>query len=88
MLAFGWFSVVAHAECGDRTALLDELEPLLLELANSAEAAPEDLAAAQRRIEHTDLLFKLRVTGGRLQREGDEAMKKQQRRRKTKSKRQ
>ena len=50
-------------------ALLDELEPLLLELANSAEAAPDDLAAAQRRIEHTDLLFKLRVTGERLQRD-------------------
>lgn len=50
-------------------ALLDELEPLLLELANSADAAPDDLAAAQRRIEHTDLLFKLRVTGERLQRD-------------------
>ncbi len=50
-------------------ALLDELEPLLLELANSAGAAPDDLAAAQRRIAHTDLLFKLRVTGERLQRD-------------------
>ena len=50
-------------------ALLDELEPLLLELAHSDGAAPDDLAAAQRRIEHTDLLFKLRVTGERLQRD-------------------
>ncbi len=50
-------------------ALLDELEPLLLELSHSSEAAPDDLAAAQRRIEHTDLLFKLRVTGERLQRD-------------------
>ena len=50
-------------------ALLDELEPLLLELAHSSEAAPDDLAAAQRRIEQTDLLFKLRVTGERLQRD-------------------
>ena len=50
-------------------ALLDELEPLLLELANSAGAAPDDLATAQRRIENTDLLFKLRVTGERLQRD-------------------
>ena len=49
-------------------ALLDELEPLLLELAHSSDAAPDDLAAAQRRIEQTDLLFKLRVTGERLQR--------------------
>ncbi len=52
-------------------ALLDELEPLLLELANTAnpaELAPNDLRAAQRRIEKTDLLFKLRVTGERLQR--------------------
>lgn len=50
-------------------ALLDQLEPLLLELAHSEGAAPDDLAAAQRRIEHTDLLFKLRVTGERLQRD-------------------
>lgn len=50
-------------------ALLDELEPLLLELAHSTDAAPDDLAAAQRRIENTDLLFKLRVTGERLQRD-------------------
>ena len=50
-------------------ALLDELEPLLLELAHSEGAAADDLAAAQRRIEHTDLLFKLRVTGERLQRD-------------------
>lgn len=50
-------------------ALLDELEPLLLELAHSEAAAPDDLAAAQRRIEKTDLLFKLRVTGERLQRD-------------------
>ncbi len=50
-------------------ALLDELEPLLLELAHSSDAAPDDLAAAQRRIEQTDLLFKLRVTGERLQRD-------------------
>jgi len=61
----------AAGRAGQRriVALLDELEPLLLELANSAAAAPEDLAAAQRRIEHTDLLFKLRVTGERLQRD-------------------
>ena len=50
-------------------ALLDELEPLLLELAHSEAAAPDDLANAQRRIENTDLLFKLRVTGERLQRD-------------------
>ena len=50
-------------------ALLDELEPLLLELAHSEAAAPDDLVAAQRRIENTDLLFKLRVTGERLQRD-------------------
>jgi hypothetical protein len=50
-------------------ALLDELEPLLLELAHSDAAAPDDLVAAQRRIENTDLLFKLRVTGERLQRD-------------------
>lgn len=52
-------------------ALLDELEPLLLELANPANPAniaPNDLRAAQRRIDKTDLLFKLRVTGERLQR--------------------
>jgi hypothetical protein len=50
-------------------ALLDELEPLLLELAHGGEAAPDDLEAAQQRIDNTDLLFKLRVTGERLQRD-------------------
>ncbi|MEO8277404.1 MAG: hypothetical protein ABI639_14415 [Thermoanaerobaculia bacterium] len=50
-------------------ALLDELEPLLLELAHSSDAAPDDVQAAQRRIDNTDLLFKLRVTGERLQRD-------------------
>lgn len=61
----------AAARAGQRriVALLDELEPLLLELAHSHDAATDDLAATQERIERTDLLFKLRVTGERLQRD-------------------
>ena len=59
-------------------ALLDELEPLLLELAHSvpdgattgdtdsvasAKVAREELTATQQRIEEKDLLFKLRIAG-------------------------
>jgi hypothetical protein len=49
-------------------ALLDELEPLLLEIANSSAESAADLSAAQERIEEKDLLFKLRVSGERLER--------------------
>jgi hypothetical protein len=49
-------------------ALLDELEPLLLELANSPSDSADDLTATQRRIDDNDLLFKLRVAGDRLER--------------------
>lgn len=51
-------------------ALLDELEPLLLELANvgaESSTSVDELAAAKRRIDDNDLLFKLRVAGERLQ---------------------
>ncbi len=43
-------------------ALLDQLEPVLLELAN----APADLGDARRRVDDGDLLFKVRIIGGRL----------------------
>jgi hypothetical protein len=52
-------------------ALLDELEPLLLELANAPAESPdsiEELSATKERIDQKDLLFKLRVTGDRLER--------------------
>lgn len=49
-------------------ALLDELEPLLLELAHAPTDSPDELPAAQRRIEENDLLFKLRVAGERIDR--------------------
>ncbi|MCM2270345.1 MAG: hypothetical protein NDJ75_09600 [Thermoanaerobaculia bacterium] len=45
-------------------ALLDELEPLLLELVHRPESDP--LADLQHRIAERDLLFKVRVVGGRL----------------------
>ena len=45
-------------------SLLDELERVLLDVANSPSALPEhDLQAIQQRIENGGLLFKVRVTG-------------------------
>ena len=42
--------------------LLDDLEPILLELAHAdSQLSPEELQAIQRRIESRELLFKLRV---------------------------
>ena len=49
-------------------ALLDELEPLLLELANAPVDSKEELSSTQQRIDRTDLLFKLRIAGDRLER--------------------
>lgn len=49
-------------------ALLDELEPLLLELAHAPADSKEELSSTQQRIDRTDLLFKLRVAGDRLER--------------------
>jgi hypothetical protein len=46
-------------------ALLDELEPLLVELANGT--AGDEVPSLQRRIDQRDLLFKVRVVGSRLQ---------------------
>ena len=50
--------------------LLDELEPLLVELANtpvgSAGSAAGEVTSLQQRIDERDLLFKVRVVGARL----------------------
>jgi len=43
-------------------ALLAELEPLLVELANAPDGGGDELAAARDRLESNDLLFKVRVT--------------------------
>ncbi len=49
-------------------SLLDELEPIFLELAHGEGAlAPAVLEGVQRRIEEQDTLFKLRVVSGRLE---------------------
>lgn len=51
-------------------ALLDELEPFLLELANApAEPTGEELQDLQRRVRERALLFKVRVVGERLDRQ-------------------
>ncbi len=48
-------------------ALLDELEPLLVELANlPADPAAGEVTSLQHRIDERDLLFKVRVVGARL----------------------
>lgn len=56
-------------------ALLDQLEPLLLELANAPDDAAGELSAAQRRIDENDLLFKLRVAAERAERDSRPAPK-------------
>lgn len=49
-------------------ALLDELEPFLLELAHAPDATPaEELQDLRRRIDGRDLLFKVRVVSHRLE---------------------
>ncbi|MFP5286984.1 MAG: hypothetical protein ACLGI9_14680, partial [Thermoanaerobaculia bacterium] len=51
-------------------ALLDELEPFLLELANApAEPRGEELQDLRRRVRERALLFKVRVVGERLDRQ-------------------
>ena len=53
------------AHDGDLThaSLLDDLERVLLDVANSpAEMSSEDLLALQQRMEHDSLLFKVRIT--------------------------
>lgn len=47
-------------------ALLDQLEPVLTELAN-APAGAGGLDDVRRRVEEDDLLFKVRIVGGRLE---------------------
>ncbi|HVR95383.1 MAG TPA: hypothetical protein VMW27_02130 [Thermoanaerobaculia bacterium] len=48
-------------------ALLDELEPFLLELAHApSEVSPEEVETLQARIEARSLLFKMRIAGDRL----------------------
>lgn len=61
----------AAERAGDRQALalLDELEPVLAELANGEPESTSDVLEARRRIEDRDLLFKVRVLGARLDRE-------------------
>jgi len=60
---------LAAERAGQRrvAALLAELEPLFLELANAEDPGPEgSVAAARERLESRDLLFKVRVTRGRI----------------------
>lgn len=53
-------------------ALLDELEPFLLELAHAPEEAPaEEMDDLRRRIEERALLFKVRVVSHRLENPAD-----------------
>lgn len=52
-------------------ALLDELERVLMDIANTPQnAPPADLEALQRRIENDGLLFKVRVIGANVREKG------------------
>jgi hypothetical protein len=55
----------------DVAALLEQLERVLVELANSPETIPStDLGELRARLEEGNLLFKVRVVGSRLREEG------------------
>jgi hypothetical protein len=61
------------ARAGDRsqTALLDDLERVLLDVANGPSTlSPEDLAALQQRLQSDGLLFKVRVAGSNVLEKG------------------
>ena len=52
-------------------SLLDELERVLLDIANSpSDMSSDDLAALQQRMEHENLLFKIRITSTDARRKG------------------
>lgn len=60
----------AAASAGEKrvVALLDAMEPLLIEIANAPDGfAPEELAFLQQRIDEADLLFRLRVAQKRIE---------------------
>lgn len=63
---------LASDRAGDmsRSALLEDLERVLLSVANApASFSPDDLSALQKRIDEQDLLFKVRITDDGLRRE-------------------
>lgn len=61
----------AHDGDAVHAALLEDLERVLLNIANSpAEIAPGDLVALQQRIEDESLLFKVRITSTDARRKG------------------
>lgn len=58
-----------HGGRGRLAALLDELEPFLLEVAHVPdETSPEEMNALRERIDEQALLFKVRILGERLER--------------------
>lgn len=60
-----------HAGDTQHAAVLDDLERVLLDIANSpAKPAPADLEDLQRRIESDGLLFKVRVIGANVRQKG------------------
>ncbi|MBV8551771.1 MAG: hypothetical protein JOY54_10750 [Acidobacteriaceae bacterium] len=60
-----------HMDDPSVVALLDQLERVLVDVANSPSALPpDDLAALQQRIESEGLLFKVRVTGANTREKG------------------
>ena len=66
-------TVAAKSGAGEVADLLEEIEPILLELAHSANPSAADLAAIQQRIAERELVFKLRVIRETLRRRDAEA---------------
>lgn len=52
-----------HSGNASDAGFLDELERVLLTIANSSPSAPEDFQNIQQRIENQDLIFKARIAG-------------------------
>lgn len=66
-------TVAARSGAGEVADLLEQIEPILLELAHTSNPSAADLAAIQQRIADRELVFKLRVVRETLRQRDAEA---------------